>query len=72
MKTPYLEDTIKNRIIHMLDDIEKAFKLYFDLQIDELTDIKGTTHALKFFCFINENQIANLFLCSRQLSELLQ
>lgn len=56
----------------MLDDIEKVFKLYFDLQIEESTVIKGTAHALELFRFINENQIANLFLCSSQLTELLQ
>ncbi|XP_026821562.1 protein ZBED8-like [Rhopalosiphum maidis] len=61
MKIPHSDDTIKNRIIHMSDDIEKTVfnklsKSYFALQIDESTDISGIAHVLGFVRFINENK----------------
>lgn len=76
MKIPHSDDTIKNRIIHMSDDIEKTVtnklttnKLYFALQIDESTDISGIAHVLGFVRFIDENKIVNQFLCCKQLTE---
>ncbi|XP_025422231.1 zinc finger BED domain-containing protein 5-like [Sipha flava] len=76
MKIPHSDDTIKNRIIHMSDDIEKTItnklttnKLYFALQIDESTDISGIAHVLGFVRFIDENKIVNQFLCCKQLTE---
>ncbi|KAL4153167.1 hypothetical protein QTP88_001000 [Uroleucon formosanum] len=73
---PHSDDTIKNRIIHMSDDIEKTVtnklttnKLYFALQIDESTDISGIAHVLGFVHFIDENKIVNQFLCCKQLTE---
>ncbi|CAI6358045.1 unnamed protein product [Macrosiphum euphorbiae] len=72
MKIPHSDDTIKNRIIHMSDDIEKTVtnklttnKLYFALQIDESTDISGIAHVLGFVRFIDENKIVNQFLCCK-------
>lgn len=54
MKIPLSDDTIKNRIIDMSDDIEKIVtnklsKQYFALQIDVLTDISGIAHVLDLF-----------------------
>lgn len=76
MKIPHSDDTIKNRIIHMSDDIEKTVtnklttnKLYFALQTDESTDISGIVHVLGFVRFIDENKIVNQFLCCKQLTE---
>lgn len=76
MKISHSDDTIKNRIIHMSDDIEKTVtnklttnKLYFALRIDESTDIIGIAHVLEFVCFIDENKIVNQFLCCKQLTE---
>lgn len=74
MKIPHSNDTIKNRIKNMSDDIEKTVidklsKQYFALQIDEFTDISGKAHLLGFVRFINENEILNQFLCCRELTE---
>ncbi|XP_065664413.1 SCAN domain-containing protein 3-like [Hydra vulgaris] len=51
MKIPRSNDTIKNKIKNMSDDIEKTvadklFKRHFALQIDESTDISGKAHIL--------------------------
>lgn len=67
MKIPRSNDTIKNRIKIMSDDIEKTIadklsKRHFALQIDESTDISGKAHILGFVRFIHENEIVNQFL----------
>lgn len=74
MKIPHSNDTIKNRIKNMSDDIEKTVvdklsKRYFALQIDESTDISGKAHILGFVRFIHKNEIVNQFLCCRELTE---
>lgn len=74
MKIPLSDDTIKNIIIYMSDDIEKTaintlLKLYFALQIDESTDIRSIAHILEFVRFIDENKIINQFLNCKQLTE---
>ena len=74
MKIPRSNDTIKNRIKNMSDDIEKTVadklsKRHFALQIDESTDISGKAHILGFVRFIHENEIVNQFLCCLELTE---
>lgn len=73
MKNPHL-DTRKNTIIHMSDDIEtininKLYKIYFALKIDESTDISGIAYVLGFIYFIDENKIVKQFLAYRQFTK---
>ncbi|XP_065646395.1 protein FAM200C-like [Hydra vulgaris] len=74
MNIPRSNDTIKNRIKNMSDDIEKTVtdklsKRHFVLQIEESADKSGKAHILGFVRLLHENEIVNQFLCCLELTE---
>ncbi|XP_065645306.1 zinc finger BED domain-containing protein 5-like [Hydra vulgaris] len=67
-------DTIKNRIKNMSENIEKTVtdklsKRHFALQIEESADKSGKAHILGFVRLLHENEIVNQFLCCLELTE---
>jgi len=74
-KIPLSNNTIRRRVQHMSEDIEKNVgeKIKasngFCLQIDESTDTSGKCYLIRFIRFINIDNIVEQFFCCKEIKE---